>query len=112
MSEPVITEAAVSAALAVLSRVRIDMPDPMVLSDRQLVRNMLEAAAPSMVAGEPVTEHAVQYKSGDMKVRCDDPEVERIYPLEQWIPSEQRFGEKVWRRRIVVLEDWTEVPRG
>lgn len=43
-----IPEDAVTAALAVWSRVRIDMPDPMVLSDRQLVRNMLEAAAPAM----------------------------------------------------------------
>jgi hypothetical protein len=46
--EPGVPEDAVTAALAVLSRVRLDLPDPMVLSDRQMVRNMLEAAAPAM----------------------------------------------------------------
>jgi hypothetical protein len=50
--EPGVPEDAVTAALAVLSRVRLDLPDPMVLSDRQMVRNMLEAAAPAMAGGE------------------------------------------------------------
>lgn len=60
-----------------------------------------------------VVEHAVQMSGGDMCVRVDDPAVERIYPLDQWI--EHRYSidrTKVYRRKIIVVEDWTEVPRG
>jgi hypothetical protein len=59
---------------------------------------------------EPVTEHAVEMSGGGMHVRWDDPEMERIYPLAQWIPAQQRHGGHVWRRRIIVVEDWSEVP--
>jgi hypothetical protein len=62
-------------------------------------------------AGEPVTEHGQLYSSGGYLTRNPHPEIERIYPLAQWIPHQQRFGGKVWQRRIVVLEDWAEVPR-
>jgi hypothetical protein len=48
---------------------------------------------------------------GGMHVRNDDPEIERIYPLEQWIPAQQRDGGKIYRRKVVVVEDWTEVAR-
>jgi hypothetical protein len=61
-------------------------------------------------AREPVTEHAVEMSGGGMHVRWDDPEMERIYPLAQWIPDQQRHGGHVWRRRIIVVEDWSEVP--
>jgi len=44
-----------------------------------------------------------------MHVRNDDPEVERIYPLAEWLPAARRFGGHVYRRRIVILEDWEEV---
>ena len=57
-----------------------------------------------------VTEHATQMSGGGMHVRCDEPEVERIYPLAEWIPHQQRFGGKVYRRQIIVVEDWAEVP--
>jgi len=54
----------------------------------------------------------VLFSGGSMLVRPDDPEVERIFPLADWIPASQRFGGKVYRRVITVVEDWEEVPRG
>lgn len=64
------------------------------------------------MADEIVTEHAEQYTSGAMLVRNPAPQVERVYPLAQWIVDQQDHGGKVYRRRIVVVDDWTEVPRG
>jgi hypothetical protein len=60
---------------------------------------------------EPIVEHAILMSGGSMQVRCDDPEIERIYPLDRWITAQQRFGGKVYRRVVVVVEDWQEVPR-
>jgi hypothetical protein len=61
---------------------------------------------------EHVTEHAVRMSSGAMTVRYDHPDIDRIFPLAEWIRTEQRFGGRVWRRRIIVVDDWEEVPRG
>lgn len=58
---------------------------------------------------EPVTEHAQLMSGGGYHVRNSDPEIEDIYPLEQWIKAGQRYGGHVYRRRIIVLEDWTEI---
>lgn len=58
---------------------------------------------------EEVTEHAVMMSGGGMHIRCAAPEVENVYPLTKWIEHQQRRGGKVYRRRVVVLEDWTEV---
>lgn len=58
---------------------------------------------------EIVTEHAQEMSGGGMHVRYEHPEIESIYPLADWIRSGQRFGGKVYRRRIVVVEDWTEI---
>ncbi len=62
------------------------------------------------LADEPVVEHAIQMSGGGMHVRNQDPEIERIFPLADWIVSHQRFGGKVYRRTVIVVEDWTEVP--
>lgn len=59
-----------------------------------------------------VTEHALQMAGGSVQVRYDTPEIEKIYPLAEWITHNQRFGGKVWRRRVIVLDDWAEVPAG
>ena len=58
---------------------------------------------------EPVTEHAQMMSGGGYHVRNGDPEIEDIYPLAQWIVHGQRFGGHVYRRRVIVLEDWTEI---
>lgn len=59
---------------------------------------------------EPIVEHAIEMTSGAMQVRFDHPDIERIYPLQQWIVHNQRFGGKVWRRTVIVVEDWELVP--
>jgi hypothetical protein len=64
---------------------------------------------PALQRREPIVEHAIQMSGGGMHIRYDDPEIERIFPLADWIRSNQRFGGKVYRRRVVVVEDWTEV---
>lgn len=46
-----------------------------------------------------------------MQVRSNNPETERVYPLTEWITHNQRDGGRVYRRRIIVVEDWIEVPR-
>jgi hypothetical protein len=61
---------------------------------------------------EVTTEHAIEMSGGGMQVRNSDPLIEKIYPLAQWIPHYQRDGGKVWTRRVIVVEDWTEVPSG
>ena len=61
-----------------------------------------------------ITEHANLMTDGSHCVRPSEAEVpglERIYPLEQWIQGHQRHGGKVYRRKVVVVEDWVEVPR-
>ncbi len=65
--------------------------------------------APIDLDDEAIVEHAIQMSGGGMHVRCDDPEIERIYPLAEWIGHQQRFGGKVYRRRIIVVEDWRQV---
>jgi hypothetical protein len=68
---------------------------------------------PIVPASPPVTvtEHATGMSGGGMNVRPDDPEIERVYPLAVWIAHRQRDGGRVYRRRIVVVDDWEEVPR-
>ncbi len=65
---------------------------------------------PSGRQPEPVVEHAILMSDGSMQVRASDPRFEQIYPLTDWIQGNQRFGGKVYRRRVLVVEDWHEVP--
>jgi hypothetical protein len=57
-----------------------------------------------------VTEHAIVMSGGSMAVRPNDPEVEQVYPLTEWITHKQRDGGRVYQRRIIIVEDWIEVP--
>ncbi len=59
--------------------------------------------------GERTTEHALKMSGGGMHVRPTG--LERVYPLGEWIVDAQRVGYQVYRRRIIVVDDWTEVPR-
>lgn len=56
-----------------------------------------------------IVEHAVMMSGGGMHVRNGDPEIEEIFPLAKRIPAQQRFGGKVYRRTVIVVEDWGEV---
>lgn len=60
---------------------------------------------------DEITEHAELYSGGSMLIRPDDPDLERVFPLADWIVAKQRFGGKVYRRVVRVVEDWVEVPK-
>lgn len=61
-----------------------------------------------------VEEHGQLYGGASVLVWPQDPdgELERVAPLAQRIEAGQRFGGKVLRRRVLVLEDWALVPGG
>lgn len=59
------------------------------------------------MSDQPIVEHAILMSSGAMQVR--NPMADRIYPLAEWIEHERRDGGKVYRRTVIVVEDWTEV---
>lgn len=59
---------------------------------------------------EIVAEHALEMSGGGMHVRADG--LDEVYPLDQWIADQQRHGARVHRRRVIVVDDWTKVPRG
>jgi len=85
------------------------------LSDAELakldaLRGKQSAGAFLRTALEPVTEYAIQMSSGAMQVRNGEPYVERVYPLADWIAHGQENGGKVYRRRVIVVDDWEEVP--
>lgn len=63
------------------------------------------------MSDETVTEYAIGMTDGSKQVRPNHPEIERIFPLADWIPAHQRNGGKVYRRVIRVVEDWEEVPK-
>lgn len=79
------------------------------LREAQANRDALRAEAE---LAQPVTEYAVRYKSGDWKIRYTDDEVDRIYPLAQWISHGQRFAGFVGKRTVIVVEDWKRVRKG
>jgi hypothetical protein len=56
--------------------------------------------------GEIVTEHAQLMSGGGYDVWNTEPYTEEIYPLAKRIEAGQRFGGKVYRRKILVVEDW------
>lgn len=64
-----------------------------------------EGAVIEWADGEPVVEHAIEMSGGGMHIRNDDAEIDRIWPLADWIKSHQRFGGHVWRRTVRVIED-------
>lgn len=66
--------------------------------------------ARTFLATEDVTENGVQMSDGGYHVRCNDPDIERFYPLAQWIEHRVREG-NCHRRRVIVVEDWTEVTK-
>jgi hypothetical protein len=61
--------------------------------------------------GPVVTEHANQMSGGGFHVWNTEPYILEIYPLEEKIRHGQQHGGKVYRRRVIVVEDWREVPR-
>lgn len=62
-------------------------------------------------APEAVTEYGELYSGGGYLLRNPAPEIERIYPVAEWIKHGRQDGGRVFRRRVIVVEDWTEVDR-
>lgn len=60
--------------------------------------------------GGTVVEHGLLMSGGGVHVRADD--IEHVYPLADWIEHHKRQGAQVMCRRVIVVEDWSEVPRG
>lgn len=78
-------------------------------SERAVVEDREPPWPTPPIRPETVVEHAVLMSGGGMHVRYEDPEIERIYPLAQWIEHGHRFGGRVYRRTVIVVEDWEEV---
>ena len=56
-----------------------------------------------------LVEHGLLMSGGGFHVRDTDPEIEKIFPLAEWIAHQTRTGGHVYRRQIVVLQDWHEI---
>ena len=97
-----------SVLAAATTAIRDELKSSREVEPDRLARAALEAASP-LLAGEPVTEHAHEMSGGGYHVWNTEPYIEEIYPLARKIKAGQRFGGKVYRRRVIVVEDWTEV---
>lgn len=61
------------------------------------------------MSGEEKVEYGQLYSGGGYLTFNDSPVIEKIWPLADRIKAGQRSGGRVYRRRIVVIEDWEEV---
>lgn len=57
---------------------------------------------------EIITEYGEELTSGGYQTWNTEPYIEKIYPLAEKIEAHRKHG-KVYRRRIIVVENWTEV---
>jgi hypothetical protein len=76
-------------------------------------RTIQRSGQQQMAVDEVVTEHAVLFSDGSMCVRKSHPDLDRIYPLAQWMDGQIRVNRAhVYRRRVIVVDDWVEVGCG
>ena len=73
------------------------------------IRSVLDGGDPVPRAVRAITEYGLLMSGGGFRLRRDNPEVERIYPTVEWAAAEIRLGGHVYRRRVVVVEDWVEL---
>jgi hypothetical protein len=59
----------------------------------------------------PVMEYGEMLTSGGFQTWNTEPDILAIYPLAERIKNARRFNGKVYRRRIIVVDDWEEVKR-
>lgn len=104
------TEAVELAHRAMLTSY-IGAPPPGLRGDAdRMVAALLKAGWTS--PGGTVVEHAVRMSDGGMHVRNQHPQTERVYPLADWIKAMHEVHQtRVFKRRVIVVEDWTEVPK-
>jgi hypothetical protein len=84
-----------------------DLPVPDLTAELDAAEDIVMGDA----TGPVITEHAQLMSGGGFHVWNTEPHIEEIYPLAEKIKAGQRFGGKVYRRRVIVVEDWEEVPR-
>lgn len=53
-------------------------------------------------------EYGVRMAGGEFRTLTTTPRLEEIYPLAERIVDARRDHGKVYRRRVIVVEDWTE----
>jgi hypothetical protein len=58
--------------------------------------------------GQEITEYAVRNLDGEWEFRRGQPG--QLYTAEQWARDHLALGSRVLRRRVQVIEDWTELP--
>lgn len=59
--------------------------------------------------GETVTEYAQLDGNGVFLVWDTDPDSEARFPLAERIRAARSYGGRIFRRRVIVVEDWEEV---
>lgn len=67
-----------------------------------------QSASAEIVTGV-VTEYGTRYKSGEHQVWNTAPIFGKAYPLAEMIAERVSNGGKVYRRRLIVVDDWAEV---
>lgn len=60
------------------------------------------------ITGEPVTEYSLKMLN-TMQVLPTDTEVEKVYPMAKHLRHSMKYGGQVYRRRLLIIEDWTPV---
>lgn len=65
-----------------------------------------------MSTDEPITEYGQLMAGGGFHTFNLTPELEAIYPLADRIRAGQMHGGQVYRRRIIVVEEWSKLRKG
>lgn len=61
-----------------------------------------------LMDGKEVIEYAARNQDGDWQIRTTRSG--EFYPAGRWAQDQQALGARVLRRRVIVLEDWIEIP--
>lgn len=89
------------------SRIGATVPYSVGDAERAAAAAIMEGWTPP---GDVTTEHGERMSGGGFQVRSSAAYVERISPLADWIAHQQRLDGVVYRRRVVVVEDWEPLP--
>lgn len=61
------------------------------------------------ITGTPIVEYGQQMAGGTFMLWHIDAETETIYPLGKRLFHAMRYGGEVYRRRVIVVEEWAKV---
>ncbi|HEY2276785.1 MAG TPA: hypothetical protein VGI00_00410 [Streptosporangiaceae bacterium] len=59
------------------------------------------------MGADEVIDYAAQSQDGNWQIRVTRPG--EPYPADQWARDQQALGARVLRRRVIVVDDWTEM---